>query len=145
MSVLTKKFDEEEMLNMLGELLFAGESITSALYCVYKGTGFFASNRNVIPGYVALTDRNRLIGYKMNVLGTNPVLLDLEFLKKIKITDWILGNKIIYLCTDDGRKNEVKFQYVQKVIGSQAKFPNQERNSEILLDELRAMESRLGI
>ena len=143
MSVLTTKFNEDEMLNMLGELLYAGESITAALYCIYKDTGFFASNRNVIPGYVALTDRNRLIGYKMNVLGTNPVSLDLEFLKKIKITDWILGNKIIYLCTDDGRKNEVKFQYVQKVIGSQAKFPNQERNSEILLDTLRAMESRL--
>ena len=143
MGVLTTKFDEDEMLNMLGELLYAGESITAALYCVYKSTGFFASNRNVVPGYVALTDRNRLIGYKLNVFGTKPVSLELDYLTKIKITNWILGNKIVYLCTNDGRKNELKFQYVPKVLGSQMKFPNQERNSEILLDTLRSIESRL--
>ena len=143
MSVLSKKFNEDEMLNMLGELLYTGESITAALYCIYKDTGFFASNRNVVPGYVALTDRNRLIGYKLNVFGTKPVSLELDYLTKIKITNWILGNKIVYLCTNDGRKNELKFQYVPKVLGSQMKFPNQERNSDILLDELRARESRV--
>lgn len=143
MSVLKTKFDEDEMLNMLSELLIGGESIITALYCIYKDTGFFASNRRVDPGYVALTDRNRIIGYRMNVFGTKPVSLELEYLTKIKITNFILGNKIIYLRADDGRKNELKFQYVPKVIGSQAKFPNQERNSEILLEELRARESRI--
>ena len=143
MSVLNKKFNEDEMLNMLSELLIGGESIIAALYCIYKDTGFFASNRNVVPGYIALTDRNRLIGYKMGVFGTKPVSLELEYLTKIKLTNWILGNKIVYLCSNDGRKNELKFQYVPKVIGSQSKFPNQERNSEILLEELRARESRL--
>ena len=128
---------------MLGELLYAGESITTALYCVYKDTGFFASNRHVSPGYVALTDRNRLIGWRMDILGTKSVSLDFDYLTKIKITNWIFDNKLVYLCTNDGRKNELKFQYVPKVFGSKAKFPNQERNSEILLDELKARESRV--
>ena len=143
MSVLTKKFDEDEMYRMLGELLYADESITTALYCVYKDTGFFASNRHVVPGYVALTDRDRLVGWKMDMFGTKPVSLDLGYLTKVKLTNWIFGNKLVYLCTNDGRKNELKFQYVPSVLGSQAKFPNQERNSDILLDELRARESRV--
>lgn len=141
MSSLTKKFNEEEMLQMLGKLLYTGESITAALYCIYKSTGFFASNRNVIPGYIALTDKYRIIGWKMSIINTSPVTLDLENLTKIKISDWIFGNKLVDIQTNNGVKNEVKFQYAQKISGT--KFPNQEKNSEILIEELRAIESKL--
>lgn len=141
MSVLTKKFDEDEMMQMLSELLYAGENITTAIYCIYKDTGFFASNRNVVQGYIALTDTHRIIGWKMSVFNTSPVTLDLENLTKIKITDWLLGQKMIYIETDNGIKNKLKIQYTPKVIGP--KFPNQEQNSEIFLEELRAMESKL--
>ncbi|MCH5348795.1 MAG: hypothetical protein J1E40_05685 [Oscillospiraceae bacterium] len=141
MSSLTKKFTEEEMMQMLGELLYAGENITAAVYCIYKGTGFFASSSNIIAGYAAITDRNRLIGYKMGLISDSAVSLDLGHLTKMKISNALLGQKIIYIHVNDGKKSEVKFQAAPKVPGS--KFPEQERNLEILLDELKARENLL--
>ena len=141
LSSLTKKFTEGEMLQMLGELLYAGEHITTALYCIYKGTGFFASSSDIIAGYAALTDQNRLIGYKMGLINDSAVSLDLGYLIKIKISNALLGQKIIYLQVNDGKKSEVKFQIAPKIPGS--KFQNQERNLEILLDELRSRQNIL--
>lgn len=134
-SSLTKKYNETEMTQMLEELLFAGERIETALYCLYKDTGFFASNRHVTAGYVALTDGNRLIGYKMGLFNTATVSLDMEYLTKIKISNSILGQKIVYMAFNNGEKSEVKFQIAPKIMGS--KFPNQQRNMEIMLDMLR--------
>lgn len=54
MSYLTKKFNEVEMIQMLKELLNAGKTAETVLYCEYKETGFFASNRHIIPSYVAM-------------------------------------------------------------------------------------------
>lgn len=141
MSSLTKKFTEEEMLQMLGELLYSGENIITALYCIYKGTGFFASSSDIIAGYIALTDRNRLIGYKMGLINDSAVSLDLGYLTKMKISNSLFGQKSIYIQVNDGKKSELMLQVASKIPGS--KFPEQERNLEILLDELKARQNLL--
>lgn len=129
------------MLQMLGGLLYSGENITAALYCIYKGTGFFASSSDIIAGYIALTDHNRLIGYKMGLINDTAVCFDLGYLTKMKISNSLFGQKSIYIQVNDGKKSELMFQVAPKIPGS--KFPYQEKNLEILLDELRSRQNIL--
>lgn len=142
MSYLTQKFNEEEMMKLLGELLYADESIKAAVYCVYKDTGFFASSRHIITGYAAITDKGRFIGYKMDLVSTAAVSFDMQYLTKIKISNVILGQKMVHMEFNNGKKEEVKFQLVPKVGGG--KFPDQERYFEIMLDELTARQNLLA-
>lgn len=50
MSSFTKKYTDEEMNDALEALLIGGERIETAVYCVFKATGFFDSNRRIIAG-----------------------------------------------------------------------------------------------
>lgn len=140
-SVFNKKINEEEMLGMLGQLLLPGESITAAVYCVFHDTGFFASNLNTKYGYVGITDANRLIGWQMGILGMSEFTLDLIFLSKIKITNMILGSKIIYMVFQQDQKTEIKFQCGPKIAGN--KFPHQKENVQTLFSELQARHAML--
>ena len=56
MSSFTKKYTDEEMNSALEALLIGGERLETAVYCLFKQTGFFASNRNIITGYAGITD-----------------------------------------------------------------------------------------
>ncbi len=136
MNLYTQKYNEEEMMQILSRLLIAGESIKTALYCVYKQTGFFASNRNIIAGYVALTDNDRLIGMKFSTFGSEAVSQYMEYAKKITIKNYPFGQKVVHMIFDDGKKQEVKIQLVPKVVGS--KFPEQQKNFDIFMDELNS-------
>ena len=142
MNSLTAKYTEAEMMQILNGLLCEGEHIETAVYCVYKEAGFFASNRQIIAGYAALTDMDRFIGYKMGLLNTAPLTLEMKYLTKIKISNSLLGQKNIYMAFDFGRKYAFKIQIAPKVVGS--KFPDQERNTEIMLEKLGAKMSELS-
>lgn len=128
-------YNEDDMLNRLSELLFAGERIEAALYCMYHQTGFFATGHTGTPGYVAVTDQNRLIGCKFGLIGSAAICLDMECLKKIKSTKMLLNQRIIHMVFNDGKKRELKFQISPMVVGSG--FPEQERNFEAILNILR--------
>lgn len=131
---MTLKYSEPQMLSMLGALLLPGAKISTAVYCVYKQTGFFASNRNVIPGYIAICDNGQMIGFKMGILNTAAVSLDMEHITKIKIKKSFFGSKTVYIAFNDGIKHELKFQISPKVYG--VNFPNQQTNAQIMLDIL---------
>ncbi len=141
MSSLTKKFTDEEMDAALGELLMAGEHLETAVYCLFKATGFFASNRTLIIGYAGITDMGRLLCCRYGYIGDSTEAYDLENIVGIKIKSSLLGQKIITLNFYDGKKHTVKFQVAPKVAGS--KLPDQERNTEKLLEFLEAKQNKL--
>lgn len=140
-SILNMKLNEEEMLEMLGQLLLPGESIKAAVYCVFHDTGFFASNLNTKSGYVGITDADRLICWQAGMLSISELTLDMIYLRKIKISNVILGQKIIYMEFQRDKKTCVKFQCGPKIAGN--KFPNQKENVQMLFSELQAKQNML--
>ena len=132
MSSFTKKYNDEEMNTALGALLMGGERLETAMYCLFKATGFFESNRNVITGYVGITDMGRLVYCKYHVINDESAAYNMEDIVQIKIRPMIFGQKDITIVFNDGKKHTVKFQLTPKVAGS--KLPNQEQNSEKMLE-----------
>lgn len=141
MSSFTKKYNDEEMNAALGALLIGGERLETAMYCIFKATGFFESNRNVIPGYVGVTDMGRFVCCKYGLIADETAAYNMEDIVQIKIKPIILGQKIITVVFNDGKKHTVKFQFAPKVAGS--KLPNQERNAEKMLEILEAKQNKL--
>lgn len=141
MSSFTKKYTDEEMNAVLETLLIGGERLETAVYCVFKQTGFFASNRNIITGYAGITDMGRLVCCKYYMINDESAAYNMEDIVQIKIKPALLGQKIVTLVFDDGKKRTVKFQLAPKVAGS--KLPNQERNTEKMLEILEAKQNKL--
>ncbi len=143
MSMLTKKYNETEMLTMLSKLLLeSDEYIETAVYCMFKGTGVFRSGYSFC-GYAAITSKNRFIGYQMAMLNTSPILLSMDDLVKVKISSALLGQKSVYLEFKSDETYKIKVQFASKVYG--AKFPNQERNVEIMLEIFREKQNMLNL
>lgn len=130
------------MLETLEGYLEPGETIIAAVYCVYKPTGFFASNVNMTAGYAALTDRDRFVGCKMGIINITPVVMDMAYLTKIKISNVIFGQKSVHMVFQQDKKHEVKLQISPKILTS--KFPNQQSNTERILNELKAKQEMLS-
>lgn len=141
MSSFTKKYTDEEMNAALEKLLIGGERLETAVYCVFKQTGFFASNRNIITGYAGITDMGRLVCCKYYMINDESAAYNMEDIVQIKIKPALLGQKIVTLVFDDGKKQTVKFQLAPKVAGS--KLPNQERNTEKMLEIFEAKQNKL--
>ena len=141
MSSFTKKYTDEEMNAALGELLIGGERLETAMYCLFKETGFFASEGSVITGYVGVTDMGRFVFCKYGLIIDESNAYNMEDIVQIKIKPMILGQKIITIVFNDGKKHTVKFQFAPKVAGS--KLPNQERNAEKMLEILEAKQNKL--
>ncbi|MCM1523898.1 MAG: hypothetical protein NC120_05515 [Ruminococcus sp.] len=141
MSYLNKKFNENEMMSALGELLVTGESIQAAVYCVFKPTGFFAHSSNIIAGYAAVTDRDRFICCKYGLITTETAAYDFEDMEKIEIKKNIFGQMMIAMVFENVKKNEVKIHIAPKVAGSG--LPNQERNTEKMLEIFEAKQHKL--
>lgn len=141
MSSFTKKYNDEEMNAALGTLLIGGERLETAMYCLFKSTGFFASNRDIITGYIGVTDMGRVIGCKYGLVLDDNFAYNMEDIVQIKFKNMLLGQKIITIVFDDGKKHTVKFQFAPKAAGS--KLPNQERNAEKMLEILEAKKNKL--
>ncbi|MDE6020952.1 MAG: hypothetical protein K2H01_08170 [Ruminococcus sp.] len=142
MSMLTKKYNETEMLAMLSKLLTEpDEYIETAVYCMFHETGFMSGGS--IPGYAAITSKNRFIGCKMALLNTAPVWISMDFLRKIKISNALLGHKSVYMEFKSDKTYKIKIQLASKIYIS--KFPNQERNVESMLEILRAKQDMLNL
>lgn len=142
MSSFTKKYTDEEMNAALEKLLIGGERLETAVYCVFKATGFFESNRNITTGYVGITDMGRLVCCKYHMINDESAAYNMEDIVQIKIKPALLGQKIVTLVFDNGKKRTVKFQLAPKVAGS--KLPNQERNAEKMLEILEAKQNKLS-
>lgn len=138
---MNPKQNEETMFQTLGSLLTEGESIESAVFCVYKATGFWASNRSIITGYAAITDRDRLIGWKEGLLSESVFTLELKDLQKVRISGTLFGQKKIHLIFFAEKKREVKFQAAFRVYGD--RFPDQEKNLKLLLEQLEEKRAAL--
>ena len=144
MSSFTKKYNDEEMNAALGELLIGGERLETAIYGVFKETGFFASIANgsfVIACYVGITDMGRFVYRKYGLITEGSNAYNMEDIVRIKIKPVIFGQKVITIVFDDGKEHTVRFQFAPKVAGS--KLPNQEQNAEKMLEILEAKQSKL--
>lgn len=141
MSSFTKKYTDEEMNAVLGGLLIGGERLETAIYCLFKATGFWESNRDIITGYVGITDMGRLLCCKYHTFNDESAAYNMEDIVRIKIKPMIFGQKVITVVFDDGKKHTVKFQLAPKVAGQ--KLPNQESNAEKMLEILEAKMNKL--
>lgn len=138
---LAQVFNESEMTRALQPLLSEGEAVEAAVYCLFKATGFWASNRSIITGYAAITDRDRLIGWKEGFLSESAFTLELKDLKKVRISGTLFGQKKIHLIFFAEKKREVKFQAAFRVYGD--RFPDQEKNLKLLLERLEEKRAAL--
>lgn len=134
MSSFTKQYTDEEMNAALGALLSEGESLETAVYCVFKATGFFASYRQMITGYIGITDKERIISCKYGVVQDSSAVYNMEDITGVKIQSVILGQSLVTIVFNSDKKQTLKFQVAPKVAGQ--KLPNQERNAEKLIEIL---------
>lgn len=140
MSYVNKTFSEQDMMSVLGELLAEGEGIETAVYCIFKPTGFFSGYRNIIMGYAGITDRDRFIICKYGLIGTEQAAYPMESIVNINITNFLLGQKTITLTFDSGKKNIVKIQAAPKVTGNG--LPGQQQNLEKMVKILEDRKKR---
>lgn len=141
MSSFTKKYSDEEMNVALGALLIGGERLETAVYCLFKSTGFFASSSDIITGYAGITDMGRFVCCKYHTISDESAAYNIEDIVRIKIKPILFGQKVVTLVFDDCKKRTVKFQLAPKVAGS--KLPNQERNAEKMLEILEAKQNKM--
>ena len=143
MSSFTKQFSDEEMNTALEELLTPGEHLETAVYCIFKATGFWESNSRVIMGYAGVTDKQRLLCCKFHYINDETAVYDMNKLIKLKIKPIILNQIIITAVFDNnGKKQTVKLQLAPKVAGG--KLPNQERNTEKMLEIFETAQNMLA-
>lgn len=141
MSSFTKKYTDEEMNAALEKLLIGSERLETAVYCLFKPTGFFARNSDIITGYAGITDMGRLLCCKYHTINDESAAYNMEDIVQIKIKPALLGQKVVTVVFDDGKKRTVKFQLAPKVAGS--KLYNQERNAEKMLEIFEAKWNKL--
>lgn len=135
MSSFTKQYTDEEMNEALGALLSEGESLETAVYCVFKATGFFASYyRQMITGYIGITDKERIVSCKYGVVQDSSAVYNMDDITSVKIQSVILGQSLVTLIFNSDKKQTLKFQVAPKVVGQ--KLPDQERNAEKLIEIL---------
>ena len=139
MSMLTEPVSEENMHETLGRLLYPGEEIETAVYCTFRETGFFASNRNTTCGYTALTSAGRMIGHKITFLNSVDFAAEMEMLTKITVKESIFGFYTVHAFFEMPEKRQVKFVLHRKIYGSNT-FPNQTKNADTMLDLLKKYE-----
>lgn len=121
------------MNGVLGGMLEPGEELLCPVYCVFKATGFFASNRSMILGYASYTSYGRLL-FAKNIFGSWSkeayFVSDATLLKAKKN---IFGQYSAYAeFPGEKRKSAFKFQFSPKVMG--CKLPNQENNAHELVE-----------
>lgn len=141
MSSFTKKYTDEEMNAALEKLLIGSERLETAVYCLFKPTGFFARSSDIITGYAGITDMGRLLCCKYHTINDESAAYNMEDIVQIKIKPALLGQKVVTVVFDDGKKRTVKFQLAPKVAGS--KLYNQERNAEKMLEIFEAKRNKL--
>lgn len=134
MSSFTKQYTDEEMNAALGALLSEGESLETAVYCVFKATGFFSSYRQMITGYIGITDKERIVSCKYGVVQDSSAVYNMDDITGVKIQSVILGQSLVTIVFNSDKKQTLKFQVAPKVAGQ--KLPNQERNAEKLIEIL---------
>lgn len=122
------------MKTSLGAFLQEGETLETAVYCVFKATGFFASNRHMIMGYIGITDKDRIICCKYGMINDENVIYNIGNITSVKIHSVILGQSLVAVIFNSDKKQTLKFQVAPKVAGQ--KLPNQERNTEKLIEIL---------
>lgn len=136
MSLVTMKGNQDEMFETLNsQLMYAEEAVTAGVYASFQDTGFFASSRHVMVGYVGLTNRNRLIAIRSGFIRTEPFSTDLAYISKVKIKKTLFGMWQVYLEYFAEGTRKLKFTVSPKILGT--KFPNQKAYSDILIQELR--------
>lgn len=111
------------------------------MYCLFKPTGFFARSSDIITGYAGITDMGRLLCCKYHTINDESAAYNMEDIVQIKIKPALLGQKVVTVVFDDGKKRTVKFQLAPKVAGS--KLSDQERNAEKMLEIFEAKQNKL--
>ena len=139
MCMLTEPVNEENMYETLNGLLFSDEKIETAIYCTFRQTGFFASNKSIIYGYVALTSAGRLIGHKITLIDSVDFAFEMDKLTKITVKKSLFGYYTVHTFFETPEKQQLKFLLLRKIYGSN-KFPNQTKNADIMLDLLKKYE-----
>lgn len=135
------KFTQDFMDEIIGAMLVPGERTECSAYCVFKQTGFWASNKAMYTGFAAATDRGRLLCVRA-YMGMGNWLrdaFDISAAQKLTIKKSLFGTYTVYAEFPEGdKKRSIKFQISSKVYGCD--FPNHEQNAETLLDILKRYE-----
>ncbi len=137
MGMFSMKFNEDEMYAVLAGGLRPGEQIVAAVYATFQSTSFLAG-RQTKPGYLALTDGNRLIGVQSGMVSTVPFSAELGFLRKLKCKKGLLGAYTVEL---DNGEIALKAVASGKIVG--AKFPHQQESLQRIAAELEAKQAML--
>ncbi|MCM1330452.1 MAG: hypothetical protein NC253_13545 [Ruminococcus sp.] len=132
------KFTQDFMDEIIGGMIYPDERLACSVYCAFKQTGFFASNKAMYIGFAAVTDKERLLCARA-YWGMGEFQRDafaLSAAQKLTVKKSLLGTYQVYAeFPSAGKKQKIKFQVSPKVYDCD--FPNQKRDAEVLLEILR--------
>ncbi len=121
------KFNKQYMESVFQPMLAPGEKSLCPIYCAFKQTGFLASSRSMIVGFVTLTSGARLLIAQHFMGRTETGFAYLPSVKKLKVSKNLFGQTVVEAVFPDGKKDfTVKFQAAPKIIGCD--FPDQAEN-----------------
>ncbi len=134
------KYNQEYMDSVFEPMLVSGEESLCPVYCVFKQTGFWASNSRVSPGFVTCTSDGRFFMARSQLFDMVKRSVILDNVKHMKIKKNLFGQYVIEATFMDVNGDlRLKFQVARKIWG--AKLPNQERNFDELISTLRQYET----
>lgn len=134
---ITKTYSAEDMNAVLSAMVSPDESVVAAVYCAFTIVG--AASQTYANGYVAMTDKRRMIGVKYGLFSKEQFSFSGADLSKIRLHAAIMGYSAdLIFKPDGGKKARLCFTVARKVAGKG--FPEQETNAERLREELEALE-----
>lgn len=111
-----EKLDDESMKKWYSRYLMPGENVIVAAAVVYSNAGLFL-NSGSFPGYLAITDGDRILCHNRDIKGENDFYFYLMNAKKIKLKRSIFGNLSIFIVFSNERKKiKLKFKTVKILV-----------------------------
>lgn len=139
------KLDGKLMHSSLQALCLQGEEYYHAVYGkVGQSSSLSMSVANNLYGFVAITNRQRLLIAKFNMLGLpmGNMSIPLKLIKSMEVSKTIFGQNCVKLVIDNqGKDNKVQFTFANNVYGMG--IPDQKENLDQLIKKIENREALL--
>ena len=133
--IMKLAYDENLMKQSLDTMIFPGEDSLCPVYCIIKGTGFFARAQDMKSGFVSITNTGRILIAEMYFSQRKRYSYGLDYIKNLKYKKNIFGQyEINATFIIDNKKYMIILQMAKSVYGG--KFPNQSYNIDKMLSIL---------
>ena len=127
------KYNAADMHAQLVRMLYPDEKVLFPVYCVFREKSFLPSFLEY--GYIAVTDKNRLLTVRYDIIDGTLGACPLTAIKKLRIKKLLIGQyRFEFKLMTDKKDYSLSVQVSPTVAGGS--FPHQHANLHMLMSAL---------